>query len=87
MALFKINWKSSSERDLRKIDKKYIPRIVDAIESLANNPFPSQSKKLKDSESSFRLRIGDYRIIYQVDSEKKEIIVYHLRHRKDAYRR
>ena len=87
MALFKINWKSSSERDLRKIDKQYIPRIVDAIESLANNPFPSQSKKLKDSESGFRLRIGDYRIIYQVDSEKKEIIIYHLRHRKDAYRR
>ena len=44
MALFKINWKSSSERDLRKIDKQYIPRILDAIESLANNPFPSQSK-------------------------------------------
>ena len=87
MALFEINWKSSSERDLRKIDKQYIPRILDAIESLANNPFPSQSKKLKDSESGFRLRIGDYRIIYQVDSEKKEIIIYHLRHRKDAYRR
>jgi mRNA interferase RelE/StbE len=87
MALFEINWKSSSESDLRKIDKQYIPRIVDAIESLANNPFPSQSKKLKDSESGFRLRIGDYRIIYQVDSEKKEIIIYHLRHRKDAYRR
>ena len=87
MALFKINWKTSSERDLRKIDKQFIPRIVDAIESLANNPFPSQSKKLKDTESSFRLRIGDYRIIYQVDSQKKEIIIYHLRHRKDAYRR
>lgn len=87
MALFEINWKSSSERDLRKIDKQHIPRILDAIESLANNPFPSQSKKLKDSESGFRLRIGDYRIIYQVDSEKKEIIIYHLRHRKDAYRR
>ena len=75
MALYKINWKSSSEHDLRKIDKQYIPRILDAIESLAHNPFPSQSKKLKDSESGFRLRIGDYRIIY------------HLRHRKDAYRR
>ena len=87
MALYKINWKSSSEHDLRKIDKQYIPRILDAIESLADNPFPSQSKKLKDSESGFRLRIGDYRIIYQVDSEKKEIIIYHLRHRKDAYRR
>jgi len=87
MDSFKINWKSSSEHDLRKIDKQYIPRIVDAIESLAHNPFPSQSKKLKDSESGFRLRIGDYRIIYQVDSKKKEITIYYIRHRKDAYKR
>jgi len=46
MDLFKISWKSSSEHDLRKIDKQYISRILDVIESLADNPFPSQSKKL-----------------------------------------
>jgi len=72
MALFEINWKSSSEHDLKKIDRQYIARILDAIESLMDNPFPSQSKKLKDSESSYRLRIGDYRVIYQVDSKKKQ---------------
>ena len=86
MALFEINWKSSSEHDLKKIDRQYIARILDAIESLMDNPFPSQSKKLKDSESSYRLRIGDYRIIYQVDSKKKEITIYYIRHRKDAYK-
>jgi len=86
MDSFKINWKSSSEHDLKKIDRQYIARILDAIESLMDNPFPSQSKKLKDSESSYRLRIGDYRIIYQVDSKKKEITIYYIRHRKDAYK-
>lgn len=84
---FKINWKSSSEHDLRKIDRQYIPKIIYAIESLADNPLPAQSIKLKDSESSYRLRIGDYRVIYQINFQKKVIIIYHVRHRKDAYKR
>ncbi len=71
MGSFEIDGKGSSYHDLKNIDRQYIPRIVNAIESLANDPFPVKSKKLVDSESSYRLRVGDYRIIYQVDSEKK----------------
>ena len=71
MGLFKIDPKGSLVHDLRKIDKQYIPRILDAIESLAENPFPVQSRKMKGSGSSYRLRVGDYRVIYQVDTENK----------------
>jgi mRNA interferase RelE/StbE len=74
MSLFEIDLKGSVERDLKRIDRQYISKLLDAIESLAKNPFPVQSKKLKDSESCYRLRIGDYRVIY------------HARHRKDAYK-
>ena len=87
MGLFKIDPKGSLEHDLKTIDRQYIPRILDAIESLAENPFPFQSKKMKGSESSYRLRVGDYRVIYQVDTENKVITIYHVRHRKDAYKR
>ena len=87
MVSYKIVWKGSSEHDLRKIDRQYISRILKAIESLADDPFPVQSRKLKDSESSYRLRIGDYRVIYQVDSQGKILTIYHVRHRKDAYKR
>jgi len=87
MGLFEIDWKGSSGHDLKKIDRQYIPKIVSAIESLADDPFPAQSKKLVDSESSYRLRVGDYRVIYQVDSEKKVVTIYHVRHRKDVYKR
>jgi mRNA interferase RelE/StbE len=45
------------------------------IESLAENPFPAQSGKMKGAESSYRLRVGDYRVIYQVDTEKNIITV------------
>lgn len=87
MGLFEVCWKGSSERDLRRIDKQYIPGILKAIESLVDNPIPSPSKKLAGSESSYRLRIRDYRVIYQVDLPEKTVIIYHVRHRKDAYRK
>ncbi len=87
MASYEIQWKHSAEKDLRGIDRQYIPRIIEAIESLSDNPFPPQHCKLHGSESSYRIRIGDYRVIYQVDSEKKLVVVYHVRHRKDAYRK
>lgn len=87
MGLYKIEPKSSLEHDLRKIDRQYIQKILDAIESLAENPFPIQSRKMRSSESSYRLRVGDYRIIYQVDTENKVVTIYNIRHRKDAYKR
>lgn len=87
MGLYKIELKSSSEQDLKRIDKQNIPKILDAIESLGNNPFPINSKKLRSAELTYRLRIGDYRIIYQVDRKNKVIIIYHIRHRKEAYKR
>ena len=87
MGLFKIESKGSLEHDLRKIDKQFIPRILNAVESLAENPFPIQSRKMKGSESSYRLRVGDYRVIYQVDTENKVVTIFYARHRKEAYNR
>ncbi len=87
MASYEIRWTYSAEKDLRGIDRQYIPRILESIESLSENPFPSQHRKLQGSESSYRIRIGDYRVIYQVDLENKIIVIYHVRHRKDIYRK
>lgn len=87
MASFKIYWKGSSEHDLKRIDKQYITKILNIIESLADNPYPVKSRKLQGSESSYRIRIGDYRVIYQIDTKKKVIIIYHIRHRKEVYKR
>ena len=87
MGLFKIDPKGSLEHDLRKINRQFIPKILEAIENLSENPFPVQSRKMKGSESSYRLRVGDYRIIYQIDTANKVVIVYNARHRKDVYKR
>ncbi|MBF0540104.1 MAG: type II toxin-antitoxin system RelE/ParE family toxin [Nitrospirae bacterium] len=72
---------------MRKIERQFIPEILDKIEALITNPFPIKSKKLKGSEMCFRIRIGQYRVIYKVDSKDKIITIYHIRHRKDFYKK
>lgn len=86
MGSYKIEWKRSAEKELRAIDKQHIPKIIEAVESLATDPFPSQSRKLRDVEKSYRIRVGNYRVVYQVDVEEGIVTIYHIRHRKDIYR-
>lgn len=85
MASYEVEWKHSAEQELKGIDRQYIPRILEAVESLANNPFPLHHRKLHGVESSYRIRVGYYRVIYQVDTEHKRVVIYHVRHRKEAY--
>jgi len=86
MASFEIVWKSSAERELRNIDRQYIQQILSSAQSLSDDPFPSQSRKLSGSKSTYRVRISDYRIIYQVDVKNNLVTIFHARHRKDAYK-
>lgn len=87
MGSYEIRWKGSAERDLRNIDPQQIPRIIQAIEFLVDNPFPSQCRKLRGSERDYRIRIGDHRVIYQVDVKTKVLTIYYVRHRREAYRK
>ena len=87
MGSCEIHWKRSAERDLRGIDPQQVPRIIKAVEPLADNPFPPQHRKLIGSERDYRIRVGDYRVVYQVDTKAKVVTVCHVRHRKDAYRK
>jgi len=86
MASFDILWKRSAEHDLKKIDRQWIPHILKSIEDLSENPITERCRKLRGSESSYRIRVGDYRVIYQVDLERKVVTIFHVRHRKEAYR-
>ena len=87
MGSFKIQFKRSAEKEIRGLERKLIPKILTRIEALADNPFPRQSLKLSEAEATYRLRIGDYRVIYSVDTVTKTIIVHYIRHRKEAYRK
>ncbi|MBI4126386.1 MAG: type II toxin-antitoxin system RelE/ParE family toxin [Deltaproteobacteria bacterium] len=73
-------------KDLSDIPKRMSQNILRKIENLANNPRPHQSQKLSATENAYRLRVGDYRVIYTIDDSMKVVTVYHIRHRKDVYR-
>ena len=61
-------------------------RIVPRIKQLAVNPFPKGAKKLRGEDTVYRLRVGDYRIVYEVDTERRVVDLLFVRHRRDAYR-
>jgi len=83
---YKVEWKQSAQKELKKLPKAVITKIVNSVESLSKNPFPLGSKKISGVEYTFRIRIGDYRIIYTVESERCIIEVIKIGHRKDVYR-
>jgi len=85
MASFSIQWKKGAEKDLRNIQAEVIPRIIDAVEKLKDNPHPRGRRKLLGSQRNYRIRIGDHRVIYRVDKDSGTIIIFRVRHRREAY--
>jgi len=83
---YKILWKRSAEKDLERIEPKHVLRIIEVVESLSVNPFPPDCRKLRGVERIYRIRVGDYRVIYQVDIKAKIVVIYYVRHRRKAYR-
>ena len=86
MASFKIEFKPSVEKDLRRLPAEIVSRSMEKIGSLESEPFPPQSIKLSGSEKLHRLRVGDYRIIYEVDAVRKVITIHYIRPRSIVYR-
>lgn len=85
MDSYDIEWKRSAVKELRQLPKEMIARILQAVESLAENPFPTGVKKLVGSEHTYRIREGDYRVIYDVQSKTLVVEIIRVAHRKDVY--
>ena len=86
MKTYEISYARGVKKDFRAIDKKYHARIMAAIYELANNPRPAGIKKLVGYDGHYRLRVGDYRVIYEIHDGKLTILVVEVGHRKDIYR-
>jgi len=85
--LFDIQWKLSAKKELRKIDKIEIPKILKEIETLSKNPYPTNCKKILGTEHIFRIKIGKYRVIYSIENQKLIIEIIRVRHRKEVYKK
>lgn len=85
MAKYKIQVKKSAEKELREIPKDELLKILDKIKSLSDDPHPIGSIKLTNQEK-FRLRVGNYRILYKVEENILTLFVIKVGHRKNVYR-
>jgi len=85
MAKYRIELKKSVLKDLAKVPKKDVKRIMTAIESLGSDPRPPQSKKLSGQER-FRLRQGDFRILYSIEDDRLIVCVVKVGNRREVYR-
>jgi mRNA interferase RelE/StbE len=86
MADYKVIFKASVDKDLTNLPKNLVARVWQRFELLKQQPFPRQALKLEGSEGLYRLRVGDYRIIYGVDVLSKEVVIHYVRHRREVYR-
>ena len=84
MALYKLVYKSSVHKDLKSIPKASRLRIFKRLEKLAKNPRPSDCKKLR-GQDKYRIRQGDYRILYTIIDDELVIWIIEIGHRKDIY--
>jgi mRNA interferase RelE/StbE len=77
---------SRAVRELRDLPRDVIRRIDEAIGSLAESPRPPGCKKLRSkAPEGWRIRVGDYRILYQVDDAQRRVLVYRIGHRRNNY--
>ena len=84
---YRIEFAPRAERDFKALDGSIRGRIARRIQSLADNPYPQGIKKIEGEEELYRLRVGDYRILYQVQRQRVVILVVGIGHRRDIYRR
>jgi mRNA interferase RelE/StbE len=82
---FKVLFRPSVAKDLRRLPRNAVPRIIAAIRALENSPFPRGAVKLSGSEELYRLRVGDYRVVYGVDASAHTILIHRVRHRREVY--
>jgi mRNA interferase RelE/StbE len=84
--MYTLEFKAFVAKDFKQISTREGEKIWQRIQSLKTDPFPRGSRKLMGRETGYRLRQGNYRILYQVITDIQKIIVIQVGHRKDIYR-
>ena len=82
---YQITFARSARKELEGLEAKFVKKIFPIIEQLSENPRPKGCRKLQGKENLWRLRVGDYRIIYSTNDNEKLIDIIRIRHRKESY--
>jgi mRNA interferase RelE/StbE len=85
VAKYAVELKTSARKELERLPAKLVQRIFPRLEALAVEPRPAGCKKLKGGENEWRIRVGDYRVVYAIDDAKLLVTVTRIRNRSDVY--
>lgn len=86
MADYAVTFARSARRELEALEPPIAARVLARVEALATDPWPAGVRKLQGAQRLWRIRIGDYRIVYSIDDRQCVVDVVRVRHRRDVYR-
>ncbi len=84
--MYEILLENRAEKDLKRLPRDVYRRVIRVIDELARVPRPTGSRKLVGFDNDWRVRVGDYRVIYEIVDSQQVVRIMFVRHRKDAYR-
>jgi len=83
---FAIGFRPAAARQFKKLPRDARQRLGEEIEKLAENPRPSGVKKMAGEENLWRVRVGDYRLVYEIYDSRLIVVIITIGHRRDVYR-
>jgi mRNA interferase RelE/StbE len=86
VTVYRVLLERAAEKDLSRLSSEIHARVIAAIQALANNPRPPGCRKLAGSKHDWRIRVGDYRVIYEIADAIRVVRVNRVRHRREVYR-
>lgn len=82
----KVEFTASAVREFKSLERSMQRRIAVRIDLLADNPLPPDVKKLSGKPDHYRIRVGQYRVIYRIEGKRVTVVVVKIGHRRDVYR-
>jgi mRNA interferase RelE/StbE len=83
---YTITFARSARKELQRLPNEIAERVLEKIETLTFNARPEGSKKISGAEDLWRLRVGDYRVVYKIDDKSRMVDNAVIRHRREVYR-
>jgi mRNA interferase RelE/StbE len=84
--MYRVFLERAAEKDLARLSSEVHDRVISAIRGLASDPRPPGCRKLSGGKSDWRIRVGDYRVVYEIADEIRVVRVNRVRHRREVYR-
>ena len=83
---YTVQYTGAARREMRRLNHSQQDRLRAAIDALARHPRPAGCRKLTGFDDLWRIRVGDYRVVYQMEDDRLVVLIIRVRHRREAYR-